>query len=306
MSCSNLTAGITTGCNNSIGGIKQIAIANGPLTSFGTNTSGLYAVGLGFSTQSAQLATVALGAQARATTSTSIGIGYNCSARGTDNIMIGHDAGAGSGYDFLAERIGIGKQPTVGASSVVIGNRSGNITATDTGNTIIGHNAKAYASNSIIIGNSTQGATNQRGIIISNDGSSLGATLSANSSVHIGESLTQTGASDVSNSVQIGLLSDIRGGNTVAIGRQASAHNDRDTAIGGNATASGGGSFAGPNSTANQSNSAAFNGVTTANANHTAVANLEVIGNGNGIKMTSPNGTVYTLTVSDAGALVIT
>lgn len=29
MSCSNLTAGITTGCNNSIGGIQQVQIANG-------------------------------------------------------------------------------------------------------------------------------------------------------------------------------------------------------------------------------------------------------------------------------------
>lgn len=293
------TRAIAIGTNTQATGQDGIAMGENAAT------SGLYAVGLGFSTQSSQLATVALGAQARATTSTSIGIGFNCSARGTNNIMIGHDAGAGTGYDFLANRIGIGKQPTVGADSTIIGNQSGNITASDTGVTIVGHGAKAYASNSIIIGNSTQGATNQRGIIISNDGSSLGAGLSANSTVHIGESLSQTGASDVSNSVQIGLLSDIRAGNTVAIGRQASAQASYDAAIGGQATASGGSSFAGPQSTANQPSSAAFNGVTTVNPNHTAVANLEVIGNGNGIKMTSPNGTVYTLTVSDAGALVI-
>lgn len=41
MSCSNLTAGITTGCNNSIGGIKQIAISKYEITGFVQDSNGV-------------------------------------------------------------------------------------------------------------------------------------------------------------------------------------------------------------------------------------------------------------------------
>ena len=105
----------------------------------------------------------------------------------------------------------------------------------------------------------------------------------------------------------MGIVSSLQASsNATCIGRQAQVSNaDGGTAIGRNATVTAPNGFAGPYSTAAHSSSAAFNGVSTTTANTTAVANLEVIGNGNGIKLTSPNGTTYTVTVSDAGALVV-
>ena len=102
---------------------------------------------------------VAVGNIARVSSGTSnIGIGLNCSARGTDNIMIGHDAGAGSGYDTLANRIGIGRQPTVGTDSIMIGNQTVSPN-TGAGYIAIGHAAESNAAGAVAIGNSVTAST---------------------------------------------------------------------------------------------------------------------------------------------------
>lgn len=101
---------------------------------------------------------IAIGSSARASNTANIMIGLGGSARGDDNIMIGHDAGAGAGYDFLDNRIALGKQPGVGADSIIIGNLA---TSPNTGSGYItlGHGASSTASGAVAIGNSVTAET---------------------------------------------------------------------------------------------------------------------------------------------------
>lgn len=102
---------------------------------------------------------IAIGNGARVSTSTNnIGIGLACSARGLDNIMIGHDAGAGSGFDTLAQRIGIGKSPQIGTDSIIIGNLAVSPN-TGSGYIAIGHAAESNAAGAVAIGNSVTAST---------------------------------------------------------------------------------------------------------------------------------------------------
>ena len=145
----------------------------------------------------------------------------------------------------------------------------------------------------IVIGaNAGISAANQRVILITNN-LTLDSGYAGNDTVMIGASLQQTSA-DCSNSVQLGILSKLGGSNSVAIGREAKAETDQATAIG-------------PNTTANANGSSAIGDGATANfANTATVKELETSTVGGGIRMYSPNGTAYKLTVSDAGAPVFT
>lgn len=273
-----------------------------------------------------------------------IGYNINTGTSATKGIILGSEldtngdcVAIGSGFDLTTGNgVGIGtglQNMTTGYGNVSVGSGSyarggafgrgstayGNYSKSDGGDSIaIGPNSQALNEGSIAIGayatvpaattsaivigrESSIQTASQRVVLIGND-TALG-TDGANDTVIIGSNTSRSG--DVSNSVQLGLLSNLGGSNTVAIGRQASATGGGGCAVGRNSTASGDNSFAGTNSTAAASNTAAFNGVTSNIADTTAVANLQIVGNGNSIKLSSPNGTLYTLTVTDGGLLTV-
>lgn len=267
------TRSIALGYLADVGPSSTDSIAIGPYANIADFASNCTAVGRGAKNAGSFQGNVsAFGENARAQTSgTAVG---NDTFSAISSVSIGRNA-VQQGQTGVA----IG----VGASSLQTGT---------TGMVLIGNNAvngSANASRTILIG----------------QGINISSGTQANDLISIGTSMTTSG--DVSNSVQMGIVSSLQASsNAVCIGRQAQVNNaSGGCAVGRNATVTAANGFAGPYSTAAAGNSAAFNGVTSVNTDHTAVANLEVIGNGNGIKLTSPNGTVYTVTVSDAGALVV-
>ena len=244
-------------------------------------------------------------------------------AIGRGNVTIGQAVAMGSAMGTMSSgygNIGIGgavyaRGGGFGRGSVAIGNYAKadggdsvaygpNANANTAGSIAIGSYAQVPASTSsaIVIGKDSSIQTASQDCILIGNNTALGAD-GANGSVIIGSNTSRT--ADTSNSVQIGLLANLGASDAVAIGRQASATGGGGCAVGRNSTASGDNSFATPFSTAGQADSAAFNGVASTSASTTAVANLEVIGNGNGIKLSSPNGTVYTVTVTDGGVLTV-
>ena len=275
--------------------------------------AGCVAIGSGYNTGNAPIANsteaIAIGFQSEATNSQSISIGKSSDSKGYQSVAIGGSAIAEQG-GFQTSSVAIGGYAIARADqATVVGSNS---KAENDAMTIMGA-GNAFTTltpaNTIVVGaNNYYAAANHRVIHIGND-VSFSSQAGCNDTVRIGNSLEHEGGftstNDISNSVQIGLLSKLGSSNTVAIGRQANASGGGGTAIGRNSLASGENSFAGPYSTAANSNSAAFNGVSSTTDDYTAVANLEVIGNGNAIKLTSPNGTTYSVTVSDAGALVV-
>jgi len=275
--------------------------------------AGCVAIGSGYTVGNGPKATstdaISIGYQSEATNSASVAIGKSSDSKGYSSVAIGGSAVAEQG-GFQTSSVAIGGYAIARADqATVVGSNS---KAENNEMTIIGAGnplTSLTPAKTIILGsNNYYAAANHRVVHIGND-VSFSSQAGCNDTVRIGNGLEHEGGSssttDISNSVQIGLLSKLGGSNTVAIGRQANASAGGGTAIGRNSTASGENSFAGPNSTSANSSSAAFNGVTSTSSNTTAVANLEVIGAGNSIKLTSANGTVYSVTVSDAGALVV-
>ncbi len=136
-----------------------------------------------------------------------------------------------------------------------------------------------------------------------------------------------TGNASVSNSIAIGNGASASGGtgamaygqdavasntHAAAFGQYAEATNSYAISFGRTSVASGDGSVAfGQQTSAGQAGAVAMGRqVTSINADTTHVRALYVVApdggtGGNGITMLSPNGTAYTLTVSNAGALVI-
>jgi|SaaInlV_125m_DNA_1040241.scaffolds.fasta_scaffold05528_9 trimeric autotransporter adhesin len=136
-----------------------------------------------------------------------------------------------------------------------------------------------------------------------------------------------TGSASVSNSIAIGNGASALGGtgamaygndavangtHSASFGQYAEATNSYAIAFGRTSVASGDGSVAfGQQTSAGQQGAVAMGRqVTSINADTTHVRALYVVApdggtGGNGITMLSPNGTAYTLTVSNAGALVI-
>lgn len=289
---------IAIGAGADAAGSIGMAIGNGAENNLGEGAAiGMDALGngnagaiaLGRSATTGSLNTTAVGRGTQSLGAWGTAIGFNTIQRSDQGVAIGYAAETNSSTNAA---IAIGDRTKARKSSgIAIG-----------AETEIG---AAGADNTILIGRACQTSQgNHRIIGIGNDVAPPNTT-SANDTVIIGSSTTQGSNTDISNSVQIGLVSTLSGGNATVIGRQAEASADGATAIGRNSLASGDGAFAGTYSTAAQTRSAAFNGVASTTANTTAVANLEVIGNGNSIKLTSPNGTVFSVTVSDAGALVV-
>jgi hypothetical protein len=147
--------GVSVGRNSTASSTGTVAVGDG------ADARSVVSVAVGANSDITSNATygIALGSGSRVATSISnIGIGLFCSARGTDNIMIGHDAGAGSGFDSLANRIGLGKQPQVGTDSIIIGNQAVSPN-TGSGYIAIGHAAESNAAGAVAIGNSVTAST---------------------------------------------------------------------------------------------------------------------------------------------------
>jgi hypothetical protein len=105
-------------------------------------------------------------------------------------------------------------------------------------------------------------------------GANTGST-SADSAVIIGNS-----ASGVTRSISLGRLANGSGSNSVSIGNESDATAADAVALG--------------------------NGVQATKAQTTTVRKLETLDPGEGVIMHSPNGTEFKVTVSDAGAIVVT
>ena len=203
-------------------------------------------------------------------------------ATGADGVVIGFDAQQSS-----TSGIAIGKAANVGGNySIVVGDGA---SATRQESVAIGWNATANGTGSegsIAIGAGSVASAN-RGIAIGING-----TTNSSEGIVIGDDVD---ISSSDRSIAIGGAINITGGNDkVAIGTSAAVSGQRGLAFGQNASA-----------TANEAIAIGYN-VTAAKAQTLSVNNLETLINGGGLTMHSPNGTEYVLTVSDAGALVIT
>lgn len=248
---------------------------------------------------------IGVGATIDLTVSNGIKIGKGGLSMGTGfgNVAIGGGTSAKAG-GFGRGSVAVGVYSKAdGGDSCAYGPNSNALNA---GSIAIGSYAKVPAgtTTAIVIGSDSSIQTASQRVVLIGNNTALGSD-GCNDTVIVGNNTSRS--SDTSNSVQIGLLSNLGASNTVAIGRQSSATGGGGCAVGRNSTAAGDNSFAGPNSTTSSgaSGSAAFNGVTASFSDTTAVANLQVVGNGNGIKLTSPNGTVYTVTVTDGGLLTV-
>lgn len=195
---------------------------------------------------------------------------------------------SGTGTDSLQSAAALTTNPAdaSGNGSIAIGDGA---SATRQESVAIGQGAEANGSGSegsIAIGHGSVASAN-RGIAIGING-----TTNSSEGIVIGDDVDISGSD---RSVAIGGAINISGGSDkVAIGTSAAVSGQRGLAFGQNASA-----------TANEAIAIGYN-VTAAKAQTLSVNNLETLTNGGGITMHSPNGTEYVLTVSDAGALIIT
>tara|TARA_R110000772_G_scaffold245957_2_gene359571 strand:- start:3509 stop:4474 length:966 start_codon:yes stop_codon:yes gene_type:complete len=209
----------------------------------------------------------------------------NADASGSSSIALGRNALASQ-----EGAIGIGNFGRAsGAKSIAIGQES-----TAIGNTSIsmGWNNTATGVNSISLGvNTRTSAANSVGI--GNYASYLGA-FAATSSVMIGQ---DNGYAGGAQAVSIGYNCTSKASGGIAIGANAridGSANTNSIAIGALSDALAVGAVA------------LGTGVQASKVATVSVTELETQLAGGGITMKSPNGTEYKLTVSDAGALVIT
>jgi len=131
------------------------------------------------------------------------------------------------------------------------------------------------------------------------------SSVAINTSIALHANARATG----SRCVSIGRATDVSGEQSVGIGGEGSTVSGSfavGVGSGISITANNSGGF-GNGTAANQPGAFAIgNGVNAQKANTVSIQELEVQTVGGGIIMYSPNGTEYKLTVSDAGALVIT
>jgi hypothetical protein len=258
------------GGNISIGDGAQSTNMHG--IAIGANTSAhQFAFAFGQNASASAESSIAFGRFANANTLNAIAIGASTNSTGTNSIAIGQGATA----EFsTAVSIGDGNTNQNG-SNMSIGRGNTNLAA---GSTIIGQ------------GNN-MGLNNQGCQLFA---SNITVPAGQNDFVGIGRISNPSG--QISNSIQIGLVSQVTDStDSVAIGRSSSVINaNSSVAIGNSASA-----------TTAQSVAIGFN-VTATKSNFVTVNELALTTTGGGIVMISPNGTEYKLTVSDAGALVIT
>ena len=240
-----------------------------------------------------------------------IGDNNNMSSYSTDSVLI--RPGGGTGIAFRNNSVTIGVDTYPGANGVAIGkgatglqndpNICIGLNAEANNNAVaIGANASARGSGTVVIGAGSvadnAGADGQiaigdasdcsanRGIVIgvngctiASEGIAIGDNVdlaTSDRAVALGNAITVSGSPD---SIIMGTQANVSADSAIAIGRDSSATAARAVAIG--------------------------RDVVAAKASTVAVTELETKLAGGGITMVSPNGTEYKLTVSDAGALVI-
>lgn len=174
-----------------------------------------------------------------------------------------------------------------------------NITLTDSGANAITIAAAGGGSAGLVSGTGTDSMKNADSLV------TTAATASGACTIVIGNGASATSCC----SIVFGNLASAGARESVVIGASATGGiSGRAVAVGQQAAACGSTSVAlGRNAYAQANFSVALGaGIQASKAFTTTVCQLETCGNGCGITMHSPNGTEYVLTVSDAGALVIT
>ena len=202
--------------------------------------------------------------------SSSIAIGHNASTTAEKALAIGRNA-TNTGERGMA----IGYYATAGANSVALGVDS---KAPDAYGIAIGRNSDSGATSAVAIGN-------YAGFL---------GPFAANAAVMIGK---DNGFSAGAQSISIGLNTTGKATDSIAIGYDARVDSSAHTAaicIGEDTRSGAAGAVAlGRNITASKEDTVSVN-------------ELETQLNGGGITMFSPNGTEYKVTVTDAGALLVT
>ena len=229
-----------------------------------------FAAAIGQYAQATAESTFALGRFANASTLNAIAIGASTNSTGTNSVAIGQGATAESD---TAVSIGDGNT-----------NQNGP-------NMSIGRGNNNYANGSNIFGqNNTMGLGNGGCQLLA---SNINVPAGINDFVGIGRISNPSG--NINNSIQIGLVSSMTNAqNSVCIGRGSSLNGaDNSVAIGRDASC-----------TTGQSAAVGYN-VTATRSNFVTVNELELKTVGGGIIMPSPNGTLYKITVSDTGDLVV-
>ena len=263
----------------------------------GANSTNMHGIAIGANTTAFQFS-VAMGQNAGATGNSAFAFGRNASAGGADSVALGQSAFASQintvaiGSSATASgtnSIAIGQGATAeGATSVTIGDGNTNQNGS---NMSIGRGNTNLASGSNIIGQSnTMGLANQ-GCQLFTDNITVPA--GQNDYVAIGRISAPSG--QVSNTIQIGLVSQVTDSqDSVAIGRSSSVVNaNNSVAIGRGASA-----------TTGESAAIGYN-VSATRSNFVTVNELELKVVGGGIIMPSPDGTLYKVTVTNAGALTV-
>ena len=225
-----------------------------------------------------------MGQNAIAAAESSFAFGRNANANKLNSVAIGASTFA-NGINSIA----IGQGATAeGDTSVTIGDGNTNQNGP---NLSIGRGNTNLAQGSDIIGQgNNMGLANQGCLLLS---SNITVPAGQNDFVGIGRISNPIGA--VSNTIQIGLVSQVTDSqDSVAIGRSSSVVNaNNSVAIGRDASA-----------TVGQSAAIGYQ-VTATRSNFVTVNELELKTVGGGIIMPSPDGTLYKVTVTNAGALTV-
>ncbi len=213
---------------------------------------------------------VGIGTSATVGGTRAIAIGQNATADGSNSVVMGYNASDNGAQDVVIIGNGANTANNGDDYSVVIGKDA----QSTVGNGIaIGQDAQSDGINTIMIGRGSAGTFNTIGIGIT-------TTVNANEAIAIGyQADVQAGSN---NGISIGVYSEVQGNNrdAIAIGQSTSARAEGAVALG--------------------------DAVIAAKSQTVSVTELETQLAGGGITMKAPNGTEYKLTVSNAGALVIT
>jgi hypothetical protein len=303
-------------------------------TAIGKNTiaTGNRGVAVGTTTTASGFASVCVGnySQAEAEGSVVLG-GYNSSATQTNAIAIGKEADAlaanGVALGYLAQAtaadaVAIGANVT-GAIANVVSMKAielqtnstptvGGIIVSDAGGT--DRRINITAAGALQIDATPVGGGGAAGLEVGTGTNSLqnavggASNASGAQSIALGNAATASG----NQSMAYGDNALANSVSSAAFGQYAEATNNYAIAFGRTSGASGDGSVAfGQQAQAAQAGAVAMGRqVTSDTADTTHVRALKIVApnggtGGNGITMLSPNGTAYTLTVSDAGALII-
>lgn len=294
-------------------GANSIAVSSAVLSSPST-AQGIAAISIGLGSNAGQANNISIGPNNNVSQTDCIVIGDNndVSAAAGGSVLL--RPGGGTSLAFRGSSVCIGDDTYPGSGGVCIGTGAtglqndqniqiGNNSQSNADAIAIGHNADARGTGSVAIGKDAiaDGSGNDGRVAIGK-----GADAGSNRSIAIGvnnpscqsEGIAIGDGVSISSSdrsIAIGGAITLNSGNDkVAIGTNASVAGQRGLAFGQNASA-----------TANEAIAMGYN-VTAAKAQTLAVNELETKLVGGGITMVSPNGTEYKLTVSDAGALVIT